>query len=98
MPSLVFMLWLQDPLHQKKDLNLAGWTGWNEMETGREAGELIRLSEQAESSAAGGNMTRAADREDSPLGSQGKVWVEGLPHSDLPLTSKAQDPVAPCLP
>lgn len=63
MPSLVFMLWLQDPLHQKKDLNLAEWTGWNEMETGSEAGELIRLSEQGESSVAGGNTTGAADRE-----------------------------------
>lgn len=44
MSSLVFMLWLQDPPYQKKDLNLAEWMGWNKMEMGSEGREFIRLS------------------------------------------------------
>ena len=53
--------------------------------------ELTRPSEQGESSAAGCavDMTRAAwTREDSPLGSQ-----EQLFRPDLPLISKAQEPM-----
>lgn len=43
MPSLVFMLWQQDLLHQVKELNLGERTGWNEMEMGS-AGRRVKLA------------------------------------------------------
>lgn len=63
MPSLVFMLWLQDPQHQKKDLNLADGLGGMKGKWAVKAEELAGLSEQGESSEAGAvlGMTRAEE-------------------------------------
>lgn len=86
MPSLVFMLWRQDPLHQIKDLNLEeNGLGGVKWKWAVQTGEPSRPCERGESSAIGGavNLTRAAYRENTvpldPMSSYSKVRSQQIP-------------------